>query len=201
MDTILDDGYEFIYQYENNQFVNVATGEIIPKDSLKKGIENKAFLEFQELDNALKELGIDLRLKLTKSKTGKIYTCINVKERYVFGRMYKIDMQYILKQCKLNPYSIALITILQAFLQFPSNTIVIDGKHPSREELGKLINVKERKLSNVLKELKEYDIIKTQQLLHNHIIFVNPFLINSGLVDVDTYKMFEDSIWNPHKKV
>lgn len=51
---------------------------------------------------------------------------------------------------------------------------------------------------NILKELEMHDIIKRVKANSSNIIYFNPFLYASGgIVHNDTFKLFEESIFNP----
>lgn len=75
----------------------------------------------------------------------------------------------------------------------------MNGKHPNQDEMCEFLRIGRTKLNSILKELEYYDVIKRVKINGKTYIYINPFLVCTGLLAVDTYKLFEKSIYNPNK--
>ncbi|OPH61701.1 hypothetical protein BC351_00215 [Paenibacillus ferrarius] len=201
---IIEQNDEFIidaeYHLIDGQFVNT-DGEIIQKEILKKSIEKQKLDDFYEAISTMNSLGINSNLRLIRARNGAKYFCIKIKENYTFNKVFRVDMRWLLENVALSDRAQIFLFRFQHYLHFPSNSIVVNSEHPTVEKLGEMMGVKENVTRKTLNELEKQGIIKTQQIANRRIVYFNPFLISSGgIIDVDTYRLFESSIYNSNNK-
>lgn len=192
-------GEMLVNQYMNhgNQIYDVSTGEIIDIDQISKAKNNQILeLYVQNIERLLKIDG-DIEYKLVKNKQGETLPVVNVKENYEFMKVFKVDLRGLLETVKLSLSAKGFLFHMSAYLHFPTNTIVCDGKSPSIKDLCEMLEVKQTKLYEILKELESKDIIKREKINGSLVIYFNPFLLSCGYVDFETYKMFRKSNYNP----
>ncbi|MDD4358877.1 MAG: hypothetical protein PHY30_03635 [Candidatus Pacebacteria bacterium] len=190
--------FDDVYKFEDNRLIDTTTGEVIPISKIEKTITKNIIETFQEKQKTLNELGIDNKLRLIRAKTGQEFWCTEIKQGYTFNKVFRVEVRNMFKANKLSIYAKGFIANMEPFLYFPTNTIVIDGKNPDMNKLCEMLEVKQAKMYRVLKELEDNEIIKRVKINGNMIIFFNPFLYScGGIVDLETYKLFEKSIYNP----
>lgn len=185
------------YIHEDGQLIDIRTGEIINKNDIKQALQREIYLKTHDNMAEAVELGIDIGIKLVKDKKGNDYHSINIKEGYHFVKVFKVDMRYTLESCNLSIFSRGFLYSCLAYLHFPTNTLVMDGESPTNEMICERFNIGKTKLYEVYKELDKIDINKRKKINGQLVIYLNPFLHSVGLVDVETYKLFKDSPYNP----
>nr|WP_156736285.1 hypothetical protein [Mycobacterium sp. E3298] len=185
------------YGKHGEQFYDVETGKIVELDELSKAINESIQEEYAKGVSYLVSLGMKIPLRLVKARNGESYNIINIKERFHFTKIFKTDVRFVLDEFKLSVYSRAFLYSLLPYLYFPTNTVIIDGKNPEIDDLMKLVGIGKSKIYEVMNELENLNIIKREKVNGKLIIYFNPFLHSCGLVDTETYKLFENSIFNP----
>ena len=82
--------------------------------------------------------------------------------------------------------------VLRDFTVFPSNSIMINDKVPTFEELEPILGLKERTIRKAVKALELKGLFKLKQSGHKKVIYVNPEYYATGKnLDIDTVKMFD----------
>jgi hypothetical protein len=185
------------YGKHGEQFYDVITGEVIELDELAKAINKGMVDSYIESASHLLSLGMKIPLRLVRAKNGEKYSIINIKENFHFTKLFRTDVRYMLETFKLSVYGRAFLYSLLPYLYFPTNSVIVDGKQPDLDGLIKLTGIGKSKIYEVFNELEGLNIIKKEKIGTRFVIYLNPFLHSCGLVDKDTYKIFEDSIFNP----
>lgn len=188
------------YGLYDSQIYDIETGQIVDKEEIKKALQQDVYDKFINNYQDTVDLGIDLDLKLVKDKKGNTHQAVNVKEKFHFVKVFKVDVRDILQSCDISIFSRGFLYTSLAYLNFPTNTLIIDGETPSNEVICEKFGLGKTKLYEVYKELEKADVIKRKKINGQPIIYFNPFLHSCGLVDKDTYKLFEDSLYNPIKR-
>lgn len=190
------------YKTDEGQIVDTSTGEIVDVDEIEKAISKNVIDNFTKANRDLHKLGLDTNLRIIRARDGQLYPCAKIKERYVFNKVFRVEVRNMLDSSNLSIYALAFITKFEPHLYFPTNSVVINGKRPTIEQMWEMLGVKKTKMYEILKELEKHDVIKRIDLNGFPVIYFNPFLYScGGLVDRDTYNYFEDSIYNPINKV
>jgi len=184
-------------QMEENQFIDMTSGEMYNKSELIKllqeGQKNK-FKDTNEILIALGELPSNLVIN------SREYEVVSIKKSYQFNKIFRVEVREIMlrKENKLSLYARATVATLECFISFPSNCVTINGAIPSRETLCELVGVGKSKMYEILNELEHNEIIKRQKENGGTVIYFNPFLYCSGkVVSKTTYDMFKDSMYKP----
>jgi len=185
------------YTIEEGQIVDTETGQIVNKEEIQKAIEQDTYETYLRNADKLFAIGSRPSSKIVKDKRGNEHNSYNVKEGYHFVKVFKVDVRNTLESCDLSIYSRAFLYSCLAYLNFPTNTIVIDGESPTLEVLCKKFKLGKTKMYEVFKELEKIDLIKRKKINGQLIIYINPFLHSCGLVDSETYNLFKDSLYNP----
>lgn len=191
--------YEAEYNYIDGRFVDVITGEIIKPESLRKSIERQSIDIFREAMVTLQHAGINSTLRMIKTRKGAIHYCVKIKENYTFNKVFRVDMRWLLENVDLTEREQLFMFRFEHYLHFPSNSIVVNGNHPTVEDMMKMMKLKSDKVvRNTINSLEQKQIIKTEQIGNRRIIYFNPFLISTGgIIDIDTYTKFQFSRFNP----
>lgn len=198
-----DSNYEAEDRYYETEdgLVDRHTAEVINLNEIIDA-KSKAYRKgFAELRKEASILGVPVpfTLKLIRNVDYKI---VQIKEGYLFNKMFRIDLQAFFKNSDLDVYSLAFIARFTPFIVYPQNYLVINGSFPTEKELSPLLKIKPRKLSSVLRELEYYEVIRRKKDGTKNVIYFNPFLFCSGVViDLDTYNLFADSIFNPRNNL
>lgn len=186
------------YTFENGNIVQVSTGEIVDLKEIKSAFEKNLCDEFIKTHQTALKAGIELNIRLVKDKRGQQYFTTNVKENFHFVKVFKVDVRDALETHNLSIFARGFLYTCLAYLHFPSNTLNINGQSPTNELLCEKLNVGKTKLYEIYKELEKYEIIKRKKINGQMVIYLNPFLHSCGLVDIETYNLFETSVYNPN---
>lgn len=181
----------------DEQIIDVSTGEIIPKKDIINAQKEHLYEEFQIMmeDSFILEEKVDIRIIKVRNLT---YNCVAIKERYTFNKVFRGDLKMLYDDIKLSIYAHGFISRFIPLLNFPFNNIIVNNQIPTVETLSEMLNIKRSKMFEILKELEQSDIIKRCKDGKNTVIYFNPFLFCGGLmVHYDTYKLFENSVFNP----
>lgn len=185
------------YKIIDNQIIDISTGEIISKKDIIQAHKEHLFEDFQLMMEDSFELNENVDIRIIKCR-GASYNCTSIKEKYTFNKQFRGDLKVLYSDVNLSVYAHGFISRFSPFLDFPYNNIIIDNKNPSVETLYEMLNVKKTKMFEILKELEKNDVIKRVRQAKEIVIYFNPFLICSGaMVHCDTYKLFENSVFNP----
>jgi hypothetical protein len=137
-------------------------------------------------------LGINSELIICEFK-GQTYQCVEVKARYQFDKMFRTAMQDVILKENLNVISKSFLLTIFPFMVFPSNMVMIKGCN-SLIDIGMLAGLKPSTTYKAVKELCDKEII--YKIKHNGQtdIYVNPYLISSGVViEKFTVDLFKNS--------
>lgn len=165
---------------DNGEVVDRTTGEVISLEEVKKAKKKKVIEQVEKANQELKELGMDSSLLVCEYK-GEKYNCISVKPKHQFDKMFRTSMQEVIKHSELSLTARTLLLTLIPFIVFPSNMVCISG-YSTVEEIGELSGLKPSTTYKAFKELSDKEIIHKTKLNGNTLIYINPFLISSGLI-------------------
>lgn len=187
------------YKKHNSQVYDSTTGELLDLNDVKEVIV-KDLLKHAETElKLLSDLGLVSGVKIVRDNGGEPYPVIPLKEGFEFNKILRGDVNFVFENSELSNDSFAFIGRFTACLHFPSNSILLNGIHPTQDELAKAMRVGRTTINKALKELEFYDVIKRVKVNGKIYIYFNPFLYSVGLISIDTYKIFRDSIHNPNK--
>ena len=183
---------------KSNQIVDDGTKEIVNTKEIRKAIEEKMMQDVNEANEKIFDLGLPLEIKIIKIK-GIEFPTYSIKENYQFGKVYNVDVKELMKSGKLSKGAKAFIATFEPYIYFPTNSIVIDGKNPTIENICIMVDLKRSSVFTVLNELEDNEVIKRCKLNGDMIIFFNPYLYAGGTqIHIDTVDLFKDSIYNPN---
>lgn len=189
------------YEFIDGQLIDISTGEIISIEEIKESLENDIVNKFNDFHQGLSMINLENNLRLIKARNGEKYKCIRIKEKYLFTKVFRTDVRNMFDISKLSIFSKGFIATFQPYLYFPTNTVVVNGKHPNIEEICELVGIKKTKLYEVFKELESNNVIKRENVHGGLTIYFNPFLYScGGIVDIETYNKFRNSLYNPLNK-
>ena len=188
------------YTVENGQLIDVETGQIVDKKDVKKAYEKEIYHAFMKSHHEQVELGIQSDLRVVKDKRGNEFQSLNVKEGFHFVKVFKVDVRFLLESSKMSIFSRGFLYTCLAYINFPTNTLIINGQQPTNEIICDLFGIGKSKLYEVYKELEYLDVIKRVKVNGQWIIYINPFLHSTGLVVKVTYEMFKGSLYNPENR-
>jgi hypothetical protein len=181
---------------DNNEIIDKSTGEIIDLAEVKKAKKKKAVEEVEKVNEELKSLGLDSDLFICEYK-GETYNCINIKPNYQFDKMFRTSMQDVIRNENLSLVAKALLITIMPFIIFPSNLVAIKNC-TSVEEIGELAGLKSSTTYKAFKELIDKEIIKKIKQNGQTLIYVNPYLVSSGLIiERYTAELFKNSKYAP----
>ena len=185
------------YVTDENQIIDTTSGEIIRFEDIKKAKEQKIIDKFLETQSELASIGSGTELILLKYKN-KEYNCVSIKKNYTYNKEFRVEMRDIMKSKQLSKNARLFIGTMTSFVSFPSNSILIDFKNPTIEDLVNIVGINKNLISEALKDLEYHQITKRVKVNGQMIIYFNPFLVCSGYcVDHIVYELFKDSIYNP----
>lgn len=184
---------------EDGQLIDVETGEIINTKEIVKAHQQHLYKEFCKSNSNLIDIGENLEIRVVKDKRGNEYQSVNVKEGFHFMKLFKVDVRDMLEKSKMSIISRGFIYSCLAYVHFPTNTLIFDGQTPTTEQICERFMIGKTKVFEVYKELEKLEVIKRQKINGQMVIYINPFLHSSGLVDSNTYNLFKNSIYNPTK--
>lgn len=155
--------------------------------------------DVHQMQQELRELNIKSDLVVIKYK-GQNYSCKKINPNHYFMKVFRVQVREIIKNKELSKNARMFIGTLESFLYFPTNSVIIDGKNPTPQELMNLLDIGKSKYYEVIKELEDKEIIKVIKRNGDTIIFFNPFLFSAGaVVDRETFEMFKNSRFSTYK--
>lgn len=182
---------------DDGRYIDVDTGEIIDDKQIIKAVAFKRNENFISATNTMIELGYKDVDRIVKYK-GVEYPCVTIKEKYTYGKVFRVALREIMKDGKLSLNARAFIATFEPYISFPYNSIIVNAQYPSQQEIEDMLGLKRASVYNILKELEMYNIIKRVKANNKSVIYFNPFLYASGgIIHSDTYKLFENSVFNP----
>ena len=182
----------------NSEFVNMVggsyvstrTGEIFTKNELDKLVKSKVEAFNIERFKESIACGVPLDQILMKKKPPKKETKTTY-EGGDFNIVYRFKLEELLNM-RLEVNEKLVYYILRDFTVFPSNSIMINDKVPTFEELEPILGLKERTIRKAVKALELKGLFKLKQSGHKKVIYVNPEYYATGKnLDIDTVKMFD----------
>ena len=182
----------------NSEFVNmvggsyasIKTGEIFTQKELDKLVKSKVEAFNIERFKESVACGVPLDQILMKKKPPKKETKTTY-EGGDFNIVYRFKLEELLNM-RLEVNEKLVYYILRDFTVFPSNSIMINDKVPTFEELEPILGLKERTIRKAVKALELKGLFKLKQSGHKKVIYVNPEYYATGKnLDIDTVKMFD----------
>jgi len=171
-------------------YVSTRTGEIFTKNELDKLVKSKVEAFNIERFKESVACGVPLDQILMKKKPPKKETKTTY-EGGDFNIVYRFKLEELLNM-KLEVNEKLVYYILRDFTVFPSNSIMINDKVPTFEELEAIVGLKERTIRKAVKNLEIKGLFKLKQSGHKKVIYVNPSYYATGKnLDIDTVKMFD----------
>ena len=191
---------ELVKIIDDETIVVNETGEIIRIPDYKSDYQQNIKGNFDEMVKDFNKLGIKSDYKIIKHRN-KSYETVNIKTDFEFNKEFRVEMRNLIKSGILSKNARCFLGTMTPFITFPSNSIMIDGRNPSIDELMNMTDMGSSVLYKTLKELEEMKIIKRKNSNANLVIYVNPFLYCGGYcVEVDVYNMFKDTSYNPENR-
>lgn len=192
----------------NNEFMSVVggsyvklnTGEIFTETEVKKYVQAKVETFTKEIMEDVKkecyDYGIenDQRLinqrSVEKDKKNK-KSKNKDKLRYDNGEFNIVYRKMVAELLKLNTNERLVFLAIRDYIQYPTNSIVINDRIPTIKELEPLIGLKDKAIRIALNSLEEKGFIKRKQYSYRKVIYVNPEYYSSGKeLDIETLEMF-----------
>jgi len=183
------------YISDGNQIIDIMTAEVIDTKGIIEAKEQEMMNTIGNYQKEINDLGGDVQYYVNKKRNIDC-TVIKIKEKYLFKKVFVTSFISVVKKSNLSINTKAFLFVCQAYLSFPYNSIFVDGQYPDINKLIEISNLKKTSLYQVFKELEKEELIKKIKDGHGFIIYINPFVICSGLVHIDTYNMFKNSKWS-----
>lgn len=168
----------------NKQSINLVTGEIIEneiqaKESIKQlqkeKKENKQFL-----DNNVKCIKDTFNLNDEE--------LIFQKDRFFFKLYKKFYNEYIYD---LSPHTVKVFMFLVDNLNHKDNSIVINGKFPSQDEMVEKSGIPIKSFKKAISELVSKNIIVSERHRHIRKIYINPQIIEDDKTERVVHNKFK----------
>lgn len=170
-------------------YLHIDTGEVMSQKELNKHIKEK--VEEFNIDR-FKEAsicGVEIDQALIKKKEPKKKK-ENTFDGGNFNMVYRVMLEGLINM-KLEVNEKLVYYVLRDFIVYPSNSIIINDKVPTFEELEPIIGLKERTIRKAVKSLESKGLFILKQSGHKKVIYVNPAYYATGKnIDTDTVKMF-----------
>ena len=152
-------------------------------------------LVVEDKDSAIEAIGyIDQEIekhKATKKAIKEDYDITTVKYIYQRGRYYnKIYKDTKKDILKLSVNARSLFMTFICVIDKDDNSIRVNNKHASQEDLISLTGMSRRVLQDSLHELSEAYMIKLEGGNRNRKIFVNPKMVEDTATDVNIHNKF-----------
>ena len=201
-DEMIGGCWEMPIEKRDNNFVNSETGEIVfTANELKKAPEKEAIDKAKQVKSYLLDMGISSDLKITNRRSDD-KRFVYIKEGYEFYKGFRADHRVLVLMKNISKNAKYFIWIFSAFVAFPSNMVLINGKSPTMKDLKRMSGLSEVTIRAALADLEMYEIIVRVKSNREWGIYMNPFIVCSGkYIEVDTYKMFEDTVFNHSKSL
>lgn len=185
-------------ELQGGTFVYLETGEFFTKTEhdkyIKKRLEEFKIEVFGEINHTSREeKNIDNEQMLINKRSKKPNKNTLLKERYEGGNFNIVYTNKLeeLNSMKLTNNEKLVFYVLRDYIQYPTNSIMINNKIPSIKELEPIVGLTERSIIDVLKSLESKNLIKRIQTGHKKAIYVNPEYYASGKdLDIEVLKMF-----------
>ena len=185
---------------DDENMVQMETGEIIKFEDIKKAKQDHILESYKNMVDDLSTLGLNTDYQIIEFRK-KEYSVVNIKSDFQFNKEFRMELRDIMRSKLLSKNARCFLGTITPFITFPSNSIIIDGKNPSIDELKDILDMGTNVIYSTLKELEEVRIIKRINVNTNLIIYINPFLYCGGYcVEADTYEMFKDTGFNPENR-
>lgn len=190
---------EFV-EVVGGSFVSAKTGEIFTSTEVQKYVKRKIeeynvkYLEDVKRKSMKAFDLIPEQNLINKRSTEKHNKRINQKQRYDggdFNMVYRNSLKGVMKMKLENNERLVYYT-LRDFINYPTNSIMINDEIPKIEDLESIVGLKERTIRKSLKSLEEKELFKLVQSGHRKAIFVNPVYYASGKeINIETLHMFD----------
>ena len=181
-----------IKMIDKENIIQINTGEIIKFEDIKKAKEERILNEYKDMVDDLSALDVKTDYKIIEYKK-KNYNVVNIKTDFQFNKEFRVELRDVMKSGLLSKNARCFLGTMTPFISFPTNTLIIDGKNPSIEDLKDITDMGNNVIYKTLKELEKACIIKRVNTNTQLIIYINPFLYCGGYcVEEETYKMFKE---------
>lgn len=129
--------------------------------------------------------------KKNKKDSTKVYINKDAK----FKIYYEKSVQYIVPLLKNDEFGV--MSKLAASLQYPSNSVKINNKIPTVEDLMTYLNLGRSRYYEIMKTLEGHNILKrVKEAGIGLVIYYNPYIYSSGRqINIITRDMFGDNIF------
>lgn len=185
---------------DNENFALTETGEIIKFEDIKRAKQKKIYDEYESMMSDLSDIGMHTDIKLIEFRK-KTYNVVDIKSDFQFNKEFRVELRDIMRSGVLSKNARCFLGTITPFITFPSNSIIVDGKNPSIDELKDITDMGTNVMYKTLKELEDAKIINRVNVNTNFIIYINPFLYCGGYcVEADTYRMFKGTSYNPENR-
>lgn len=185
---------------DDENMVQLETGEIIKFEDIKKAKQEQVLDSYKNMVDNLSTLGMNTDYKIIEFRK-KEYSIVNIKSDFEFNKEFRVELRDIMKNNFLTKNARCFLGTITPFISFPTNSVIIDGRNPSIDELKEIMDMGTNVIYKTLKELEDAKIIQRVNVNTNLIIYVNPFLYCGGYcVEIDTYEIFKDTGYNPENR-
>lgn len=185
---------------DDENMVQLETGEIIKFEDIKKAKQEQVLDSYKNMVDNLSALGMNTDYKIIEFRKKK-YSIVNIKSDFEFNKEFRVELRDIMKNNFLTKNARCFLGTITPFISFPTNSVIIDGRNPSIDELKEIMDMGTNVIYKTLKELEDAKIIQRVNVNTNLIIYVNPFLYCGGYcVEIDTYEIFKDTGYNPENR-
>ena len=182
---------------DEEDMVQMNTGEIIKFEDIKKARQKKIYDDYENMVEDLSDLGMYADFKLIEFRN-KTYNVVGIKSDFQFNKEFRVELRDIMRSGVLSKNARCFLGTITPFISFPTNSIIVDGKNPSIDDLKVITDMGNGVMYKTLKELEDARIISRVNTNTNLVIYINPFLYCGGYcVEADTYEMFKDTSYNP----
>ena len=164
-----------IRMIDKENMVQTNTGEVIKFEDIKKAKEERILNEYKDMVDDLSALDVKTDYKIIEYKK-KNYNVVNIKTDFQFNKEFRVELRDVMKSGLLSKNARCFLGTMTPFISFPTNTLIIDGKNPSIEDLKDITDMGNNVIYKTLKELEKACIIKRVNTNTQLIIYINPFL-------------------------
>lgn len=108
-------------------------------------------------------------------------------------KIYTVNLRNVIKECKLNVNSLALLFCVQSLLEPYTNRVSLpNGKNLTNKDLCNMIQISENPILLAIRELENENFIKRVGNGRSRKIYVNPNLMTAGTeIQQEIFDMFK----------
>ena len=190
-------GYKNEFIEMGNIYVVKETAEIFTKAQRDEYLKKKAEIVSAEMFHIAKSASEDLLdiktdQRILNQRSKKVDKKNKPKlvggDSFIIIEKNKIQEVFDMKMTKNEKLT---YLILCRLVDYPSNSVMVNGEIPTVKELEPLIELTEKSILSALKTLEEKNVLKRIQSGHKKLIILNPEYCTSGRdLDMSTYELF-----------